>query len=100
MAPGYAGPGRPGSLSPRTEPQRSEPSSPAAEPHRPSTSWVSVGELERWEDHGALWRTVTVTDELAVIDLCSCSGEPMERVQSETPELIEFVRSHRAGRED
>ena len=48
--------------------------------------------LERWEDHGAAWRAVHVSDELAVIDLCTCTGEPVERLESSDPELIRFVR--------
>jgi hypothetical protein len=57
---------------------------------------VTIKELEDWELNGAIWRAVEVTDERAVIDLCSCSGEPMDRVQSDAPELIEYVRAHRA----
>jgi hypothetical protein len=54
---------------------------------------VTIEDLERWEDNGATWRAFEVTDTLAVIDLCSCTGEPMERVQSDAPEVIEFVRA-------
>jgi hypothetical protein len=57
---------------------------------------VTIEDLQRWSDHGAMWRAFEVTDEHAVIDLCSCTGEAMERVQSDAPELIEFVRAHRA----
>lgn len=57
---------------------------------------VTVEDLERWEQRGAVWRTVAVNDHRALIDLCSCTGEPMERVQGDAPELIEFVRSRRA----
>jgi hypothetical protein len=56
---------------------------------------VTIEDLERWTDHGAAWRPFEVTDERAVIDLCSCTGEAMERVESDAPELIEFVRAHR-----
>jgi hypothetical protein len=56
---------------------------------------VTIEDLERWTDHGAVWRAVEVTDQRAVIDLCSCTGEAMERVQSDAPEVIEFVRAHR-----
>jgi hypothetical protein len=55
---------------------------------------VTVEYLEEWEGHGAVWRAVEVSDEVAVIDLCSCTGEPMDRVQSDQPELIEYVRAH------
>jgi hypothetical protein len=57
---------------------------------------VTIEDLERWEDNGATWRAFEVTDTHAVIDLCSCTGEPMERVQSDAPEVIDFVRARRA----
>jgi hypothetical protein len=57
-------------------------------------SGVTVEQLEEWESHGAVWRAIEVSDERAVVDLCSCTGEPMERVHSDAPELIEYVRTH------
>jgi len=57
----------------------------------------TVAELEDWEQGGAVWQSVEVNPERAVVDLCSCSGEPMDRVQSEDPAFIEFVRTHRPG---
>jgi hypothetical protein len=48
--------------------------------------------LERWEDHGAMWRVVSVGDEHAVVDLCTCTGEPVERLESGDPDLIRFLR--------
>jgi hypothetical protein len=53
-------------------------------------------QLEDWELHGATWRTVEVAPQRVVIELCSCTGEPMERVESEDPELIEYVRDHQS----
>ncbi len=43
-----------------------------------------------------MWRPVDVSDAIAVVDLCSCTGEPMDRVQSRDREFIEFVRTHGA----
>jgi hypothetical protein len=57
---------------------------------------VTIKELEDWELNGAVWRPVEVTDQRAVIDMCSCSGERMDRVQSDEPELIQYVRAHEA----
>jgi len=54
---------------------------------------VTIEDLERWEDNGAQWRAFEVTETRAVIDLCSCTGEPMERVQSEAADVIEVARS-------
>ena len=58
--------------------------------HAPS---VTIEDLDRWEDNGAVWRPFEVTDTHAVIDLCSCTGEPMERVQSDAEDVIELARS-------
>ena len=55
---------------------------------------ATIKELQDWETGGAVWRPVTITDERAVIDLCSCTGEPMDRVETDEPDVIEFVRSH------
>jgi hypothetical protein len=49
---------------------------------------VTVEYLQEWEGRGAVWRAVRVSDDRVVIDLCSCSGEPMERVQSDEQELV------------
>ena len=56
-------------------------------------SGLTIAELEDWELHGAVWRPLEVSDKRAVVELCSCSGEPMDVVVGETPELIEFVRA-------
>lgn len=56
-----------------------------------------VDVLRRWEDHGATWRALHVSDELAIVDLCACTGEPVERLESDDPELIRFVRDRAAG---
>jgi hypothetical protein len=58
---------------------------------RPS---ITVEDLERWTDNGAQWRPLEVSDERAVVELCTCYGEAVDVVQSEAPELIEYVREH------
>jgi hypothetical protein len=47
--------------------------------------------LRRWEDHGAVWRVVALSDDHAVIDLCTCYGEPVDRLESADPDLLRFV---------
>jgi hypothetical protein len=54
-----------------------------------------VDVLTRWEDHGAVWRVVDLTDERAVIDLCTCYGEPVDRIESTDPQLLRFVAERR-----
>jgi hypothetical protein len=54
---------------------------------------VTVEHLKDWELNGATWRAVELDDRHAVIDMCSCTGERMDRVESDQPELIEYVRA-------
>ena len=56
---------------------------------------ATIAELEDWELNGAVWRPAEIYAGRAVVDLCSCTGELMERVESEDPEFIEFVRARR-----
>ena len=53
--------------------------------------------LRRWESHGAEWRVVHVSDDAAIVDLCTCYGEPVERLESRDPELISYVRERDFG---
>ena len=57
---------------------------------RPAT----IAELEDWTLNGATWEPVTLTDERAVVELCTCHGERVDVVESGDPEFIEFVRAH------
>lgn len=52
-----------------------------------------VGILERWEDHGATWRVEQLSDERAVVVMCTCYGEPVDRLESDDRALIDFLRS-------
>ena len=47
--------------------------------------------LERWEAHGATWRVLMLTDELALVELCTCHGTPVDELRSSDPELIRFL---------
>lgn len=54
-----------------------------------------VETLERWSDHGAVWKVAHLSDARAIVDLCTCHGEPVDRLESDDPELIAWLR--RAG---
>jgi hypothetical protein len=56
---------------------------------------TTIHELEDWERNGAVWEPVEIYSGRAVVDLCSCTGELMERVESDDPEFIDFVRARR-----
>ena len=53
------------------------------------------GELADWERSGAVWRPVAIRAEVAVVDLCSCTGELMERVEGSDRGFIAFVQARR-----
>ena len=55
-----------------------------------------VGELERWTFFGAQWRVVALSDGQAIVDLCTCTGEPVDRVESDDPALIAYLRVARS----
>jgi hypothetical protein len=57
---------------------------------------LGIAELERWVAHGASWRAVEVTDDHAIVELCSCHGEAVDRLESRDPGVIAFVRAQAA----
>jgi hypothetical protein len=55
---------------------------------------LTIEELERWVEFGAKWRAIQTSDELAVVDLCQCTGELVEQRETIDPEVIAYVRTH------
>jgi hypothetical protein len=53
--------------------------------------------LTRWEDNGAVWRVEALGDDHAVVALCTCTGETVDRLESGDDELLRFLRAR--GRE-
>lgn len=47
--------------------------------------------LARWEDSGALWRTRSLRDEEAVVELCTCHGEVVEVLRSGDAALLRYL---------
>jgi hypothetical protein len=58
-----------------------------------STHTVSIDDLERWVLSGAHWRVVDIARDHAVVDMCTCTGEPMERVESDDPAVVGYLRT-------
>lgn len=55
---------------------------------------ATIQELRDWTLNGATWRALSLSETLAVVELCTCHGEVADVVQSEDPDVIEFVRTH------
>jgi hypothetical protein len=56
---------------------------------------LTLADLERWELFGATWRVVELSDDRALLDMCACTGQLVERRASDDPALIEHVRGAR-----
>lgn len=54
---------------------------------------LTIDALERWVLFGAQWRIVDLWGESAVVDLCTCTGELVERLESDDPAVVHYVRS-------
>jgi hypothetical protein len=57
---------------------------------------LTLADLERWELFGATWRVVELSDDRALLDMCACTGQPVERRKSEDRALINYVRARAA----
>ena len=58
---------------------------------------LTVEELRRWEDHGASWRVLELSESRVEVELCTCVGEPVDVGVSIDTEVVAYVREH-AGR--
>ena len=56
--------------------------------------------LERWQDGGAVWRVRWLGDDEAVVDLLTCTGEPVDELRSRSPELLAWLRERGRSSED
>jgi hypothetical protein len=57
---------------------------------------MTVEDLERWEQSGAHWQVVSLTEERLVLDMLACTGELVERRWVDDPEVIGWVRARQA----
>ena len=54
---------------------------------------VTIDELERWRLFGADWRALEISNAHVEVELCACTGEPVERRRSSQPEVIRYLRA-------
>ena len=65
-----------------------------------SDTSLTLADLERWELFGAIWRVVELSDDRALLDMCACTGQLVERRASEDLALIDYVRGAAAAGDD
>jgi hypothetical protein len=63
-------------------------------------SSLTLADLERWELFGATWRVVELSDRRAMLDMCACTGQLVERRTSDDRALIDYVRAAAATGDD
>jgi anti-sigma-K factor RskA len=61
-----------------------------------ATETLTIEQLEHWVSSGAHWRAVAVSNAHAVVDLCACTGELVERRQSDDPAVINYLGTARS----
>jgi hypothetical protein len=61
----------------------------------PGRPRLTKDDLERWQESGATWRALEITDEGAVVELCTCTGEPVDVLAGTGADLVAFVRANR-----
>ncbi len=61
---------------------------------------LTLADLERWELFGATWRVVELSDDRALLDMCACTGQLVERRESHDLALLQYVRAREANGAD
>lgn len=56
------------------------------------TEKLTVDFLENWVRAGAHWRVASHSERRAVVELQQCTGERVERVESDDPVLLDYLR--------
>lgn len=57
---------------------------------------LTVDGLERWVQFGAQWHVMHLSNDRATVELCACTGEPVERLESHDPAVIDYLRTAQA----
>lgn len=47
--------------------------------------------LLRWEQHGAVWPAKSVSETEAVVDLCTCAGEPVDQLRFTDAAVLRYL---------
>jgi hypothetical protein len=52
---------------------------------------LTVATLEEWARAGGHWRVVHHGERRAIVELQQCTGEPVERLESDDPAVIAYL---------
>lgn len=51
----------------------------------------TVETLEDWARSGAHWRVIHHGEHRAIVELQQCTGEPIERIESDDPRVLAYL---------
>jgi formiminotetrahydrofolate cyclodeaminase len=51
----------------------------------------AIATLRRWEAHGATWRVKSIVRGEAVVELCTCYGDPVDELRSSDPAVLAYL---------
>jgi hypothetical protein len=57
---------------------------------------LTVQELDHWVQSGAAWQLLHSDGDNAVVEMLTCTGELVERRESDAPDVVAYVRRLRA----
>jgi hypothetical protein len=63
-----------------------------------SSQSLTVDALERWVLFGAQWHVVRLSNHRATVELCACTGERVELLESHDPAVLEYLRTAHGDR--
>jgi hypothetical protein len=56
--------------------------------------------LTRWEQSGAIWRVQSISAAGAVVELCTCFGEPVDVVRTSEAEALRYLAARSSSDDD
>lgn len=57
------------------------------------TDELTIDALERWALFGAHWRVLDISDTHALVELRTCTDEPVERHEVRDPGVVAYLRA-------
>ncbi len=60
---------------------------------------LGLEDLLAWEQSGAHWRLTRLYAGRATVELLACTGQPVDRLQSDDPRLLSYVRARSSSEE-
>lgn len=57
------------------------------------TDGLTVQQLEAWVRSGGHWRVIDISKAHVEVELCACTGEPLEIAGSGDPVVIDYLRT-------